>query len=143
IDHVLEKRRQRSKRSLVDVLQFIFIEKKVFLFIVALLLGRAVILYNISPFALAFLATVWSTHQKRMFVVAALIFFGALTYSVEQAVFIMLSTTIFYLFTRFLKDRSNLRFIMLFFFFFLIFLCVFLLLFSNQIFTVVWCKFFC
>jgi len=142
IDHVLEKRRQRSKRSLVDVLQFIFIEKKVFLFIVALLLGRAVILYNISPFALAFLATVWSTHQKRMFVVAALIFFGALTYSVEQAVFIMLSTTIFYLFTRFLKDRSNLRFIMLFVFLSSILTRVFLLSVSNQITPFEWAHLF-
>lgn len=142
IDHVLEKRRQRSKRSLVDVLQFIFIEKKVFLFIVALLLGRAVILYNISPFALAFLATVWSTHQKRMFVVAALIFIGALTYSVEQAVFIMLSTTIFYLFTRFLKDRSNLRFIMLFVFLSSILTRVFLLSISNQITPFEWAHLF-
>lgn len=133
IDHVLERRRQKAKRSLVDILQYIFIEKKLFLYIVALLLGRAVILYNISPFALAFLATVWSTHQKRMFLIAALIGVGALTHSVEQAVFIMLATTIFYLFTRFLKDRSHLRFIMLFVFLSSILTRVFLVSISNQI----------
>ena len=133
MDHVLEKRKKREKRSLLAILQFIFIEKKVFLFIIALLLGRAVILFNISPFALAFLATLWSTHQKRMFVLAALVCIGAFTHSLEQASFIFLSITIFYLFTRFLKNRSHLKFLMLFVFLSSILTRIFLISIMNQI----------
>lgn len=133
MDHVLEKRRQKDKRSLSSILQYIFIEKKVYLFIIALLLGRAVILYNISPFALAFLATVWLTHQKRLFLITALTCLGALTYSVEQASFILLSTTLLFLFAKFLKDRSHVKFIMLFVFLSSILTRTFLLSIANQI----------
>src|SRR5699024_2232892 len=133
MDHVLEKRKKREKRSLLAILQFIFIEKKVFLFIIALLLGRAVILFNISPFALAFLATLWSTHQKRMFVLAALVCIGAFTHSLEQASFIFLSITIFYLFTRFFKNRSHFMFLLLFVFLYSILSRIFLISFMNQI----------
>src|SRR5699024_5001852 len=143
MDHVLEKRKKREKRSLLAILQFIFIEKKVFLFIIALLLGRAVILFNISPFALAFLATLCSTHQKRMFVLAALVCIGAFTHSLEQASFIFLSITIFYLFTRFfnifylfthfIKNRSHLKFFMLFVFLSYILTRIFLISIMNQI----------
>lgn len=116
MNRVLERRKQSNEWSVIKIFQFIFIEKKVFLFIIALLLGRAVILYNISPFALAFLATAWATRQKRMMVLVALTFIGAVTFSVEQGSFVLLSSILFFLFTRFLQDRSHLKFIILFVF---------------------------
>lgn len=116
IESVLEKKRSNWKKRISASLKEIFIEKKLLLFLVGLLLGRAVILYNISPFAIAFLATAWAVYQRRMFVVVAFVLFGAWTYSLEHAVFITISTVVFMVFVQFLKDRSNTRVLMLFIF---------------------------
>lgn len=116
VESVLEKKRSNWKRKISTSLKEIFIEKKLLLFLVGLLLGRAVILYNISPFAIAFLATAWAVYQRRMFVVVAFVLFGAWTYSLEHAVFITISTVVFTIFVQFLKDRSNMRVLILFIF---------------------------
>src|SRR5690625_5288669 len=72
-----------------------FIASSMVYFIIGLLLGRAVILYNISPFAIAFLATVWTAYERRLSLTILFIWIGAWTFSTEHAVFIMLSTVIF------------------------------------------------
>src|SRR5690625_7700473 len=95
VESVLEKKRSNMKRRISNSLKDIFIEKKLLLFLVGLLLGRAVILYNISPFAVAFLATAWAVYQKRMFTIIAFILLGAWSYSLEHAVFISLSLIVF------------------------------------------------
>src|SRR5699024_5568739 len=98
------------------MMKTLFIEKRLLLFFVGFLLGRAVILYNISPFAIALLATAWAGHQKRMFALSVFIMIGSFTYSIEQAVFMSLSIAVFYILTRFLKERMNLAFLMPFVF---------------------------
>lgn len=133
IDPALKRRKQKDKRSLTQVLHLIFIEKKVFLLIIALLLGRAVILYNISPFALAFLATAWATHQKRLLSLMVIASFGALMYSTEQAIFILLSSFILFIFVSFLKNRSKMKWMMLFVFLSSTLTRIFLLSVSHQI----------
>lgn len=133
MNRVLERRKQSNEWSIIKLFQFIFIEKKVFLFIIALLLGRAVILYNISPFALAFLATAWSTRQKRMMALVVLTFIGAVTFSVGQGTFVLLSSILFFIFTRFLHDRSHIKFIILFVFLSTVLTRIFLLSIVNEI----------
>src|SRR5699024_8471152 len=102
-------RREREKRSVIDMLQFIFIEKRVALFIIALLLGRAVILYHISPFAFAFLATAWFTKQKNLWLIFLFVCGGAFTYSLGQAAFVFLSALLFFIFAKAFLQRSYMK----------------------------------
>ncbi len=94
-----------------------FIASRMVYFIIGLLLGRAVILYNISPFAIAFLATVWTAYERRLSLTILFIWIGAWTFSTEHAVFIMLSTVIFLMMSMFLKDRTQLKWAIVFVFF--------------------------
>ncbi|MEI3604578.1 stage II sporulation protein E [Pseudogracilibacillus sp. SE30717A] len=133
IETVIEKKRSRGKDRIQSILKDIFIEKKLLLFLVGLLLGRAVILYNISPFAIAFLATAWSVYRKRMFAVIVFILLGAWSYSLEHAVFVSISVVVFMVLAHFLKNRNNIRILMLFIFLSTILTRLFLYSLSNQI----------
>src|SRR5690625_6489919 len=117
MENAIESKRAKVKKGLYTSFQEIFISKGLLLYIIGLLLGRAVILYNISPFAIAFLATVWAVYQKRMLMIILFILIGAWTYSVEHAVFITLSIVLFVMMASFLKDRTNFKFLILFVFF--------------------------
>jgi len=117
MENAIESKRAKVKKGLYTSFQEIFISKGLLLYIIGLLLGRAVILYNISPFAIAFLATVWAVYQKRMLMIILFILIGAWTYSVEHAVFITLSIILFVIMASFLKDRTNFKFLILFVFF--------------------------
>ncbi len=138
IESVIEKKRSRGKDRVQGVLKDIFIEKKLLLFLVGLLLGRAVILYNISPFAIAFLATAWSVYHKRMLAVIAFILLGAWSYSLEHAVFVTISIVVFIILAHFLKNRSNIRILMLFIFLSTVLTRLFLYSLTNQITTYEW-----
>ena len=116
IENVLENKRRKWKKTFYTFLKEIFIEKQLLLFLVGFLLGRAVILFNISPFAIAFLATAWAIYQKRMLAMTLFVIIGALTYSVEQAIFISVAITVFYVLGQFLKERKNIRLLMMFVF---------------------------
>lgn len=116
LESVFRRRRSKMKKGVYTYLYDIFIEKKLLLLLVGLLLGRAVILYNISPFALAFLATSWAVYHKRTFTIIAFILIGAWSHSIDHALFVTISLVVFMFFTRFLNDRSNLRMLMLFVF---------------------------
>src|SRR5690625_588071 len=117
MENAIESKRAKVKKGLYTSFQEIFISKGLLLYIIGLLLGRAVILYNISPFAIAFLATVWAVYQKRMLMIILFILIGAWTYSVVHAVFITLSIILFVIMASFLKDRTNFKFLILFVFF--------------------------
>src|SRR5690625_1366806 len=107
-------KRDNFRQSSYKLLKKIFVEKKVLLFLVSFLLGRAVILYSISPFTIAFLATVLLTYRKRLFVLSTLALFGAWTYTFEHATFITLSSLIFLLFMKFLQRKNKLITVILF-----------------------------
>src|SRR5699024_11566795 len=65
---------------------------------------------------LAFVATAWAMQQKRMLPLSMFVIFGALTYSVEQALFVTVLLVVFFIQARFLNDRTNLRFLIPFVF---------------------------
>lgn len=116
LENVLQKKQYRERKSLPSILGTIFIEKRLLLFIIGFLLGRAVILYHISPFAIALLATAWASRQKRLPVLAICMTAGAMTYSLEQGLFVATAILVFYIQTRFVKARMNLRILMPFVF---------------------------
>lgn len=133
MDTVIEGKRTKLKKGITSWMYEIFIEKRLLILLVGLLLGRAVILYNISPFAIAFLATTSVMYQKKTFPIILFILIGAWSYSIEHAVFISLSILIYMFLSRFLKDKSNLRLTMLFVFISTTLTRIFLYSLSNKI----------
>src|SRR5699024_7595300 len=118
IDNVLHNRQVGSKwkSTVQSMLRTVLIEKGFLLLIICFLLCRAVVLYEISSFAFAFVATAWTIQQKRNLSLSMFVIFGALTYSVEQALFVTVLLVVFFIQARFLNDRTNLRFLIPFVF---------------------------
>src|SRR5699024_458552 len=82
----------------------ILFEKGWLLFLVGFLLGRAIILSAVSPFPVAFLATIWFIHKKKSFKVILAIIAGALTFSVIHTVFVVLGIIVFILLASLFKN---------------------------------------
>lgn len=100
---------QKNKHNRLAKVRDFLLEKSIFLYMIGFLLGRAVILANISPFPIAFLATVWFIQRKRTFNTSIILLAGALTVSIEHASFVMLGMVTFilpaYLFNHLNKQR--------------------------------------
>jgi len=73
----------------------LLIEKGLLYSFIGLLLGRAIILSVVSPFAVAFLATIWVVHRKHSVKVMIAVFAGAATHSGKHAVFTLLGMIVF------------------------------------------------
>ncbi|MFD1021157.1 stage II sporulation protein E [Thalassobacillus hwangdonensis] len=85
----LEKGRWVRIKKKVDArVRHLFIDKGWLLMIIALLLGRAVILSSISPFVIALVASVWWLRRDRVPAVALFAVIGAATMGWVQAVFV-------------------------------------------------------
>ncbi|HLS23357.1 MAG TPA: stage II sporulation protein E [Pseudogracilibacillus sp.] len=97
---------------LLEGLRYIFIEQQLLFFVIGLLLGRAVILYEISPFALVFLATVTLLKQRRLFTMTVFVLIGAWTYAIEHGIYVTLATMIFYILYYFFQERMKLSWLM-------------------------------
>ncbi len=99
----LQKLRHKGSAAIKSML----LNKGWLYFFVGFLLGRAVILSVVSPFAVAFLATMWFIHRektvKSMFAVIA----GALSYSVVHSLFITLAMIVFILLAGLFKKVKN------------------------------------
>lgn len=83
------------RKKVYSKAQSILLEKGWLFFIVGFLLGRAVILSAVSPFSVAFLATIWLVHKEKSAKVMLAIFAGALSYSVSQGIFIAVAMILF------------------------------------------------
>jgi len=88
--------------------RFLFSERLLF-FLVALLLGRAVILNTVSPFSIAFLATIWAGYRKQSLLMIIGIILGSFTFAMTQGVFVSLSTLIFLLLVAFFDHPKRQR----------------------------------
>ena len=73
----------------------LFIDRGLLLVMVGFLLGRAVVLSAVSPFALAFIASVWLMQRRRTLHALLAISLGAATYSIEHTLFVGLSVLLF------------------------------------------------
>lgn len=107
----------RLKEKLSQAAKSLLLEQGWLFVIVGFLLGRAVILSAVSPFAVAFLATVWFVHKDNMLKVILSIIVGAVTFSVTQGVFVTLAMLVFvFLAGTFKKIKNQQLFIPLFVF---------------------------
>ncbi|KGX90069.1 stage II sporulation protein E [Pontibacillus halophilus JSM 076056 = DSM 19796] len=86
----------RGKQKLGDRTRALMIERGLLLFLVAFLLGRAVVLSSVSPFALAFLAAVWLMRKERSINVTIAAVAGAVTISISQGVFVLTASVTFF-----------------------------------------------
>lgn len=94
-------------QKLKSRLKTFFLVKGWLFFFIGFLLGRAVILSHVSPFAIAFLATVWFIYRKQTFKMMVAIILGALSFSLSQGVFIILATAVFLLLAGFFKHTNH------------------------------------
>ncbi|TMN22338.1 stage II sporulation protein E [Lentibacillus cibarius] len=90
-DRFLDKFRIKISSALKTLL----FEKGWLLYLVGFLLGRAVILSVVSPFAIAFLATIWFVQRERSAKVMLFALCGALSYSLIHGAFITLAMFVF------------------------------------------------
>lgn len=106
---------QLFRKQMNHRIKNVFIDRGWLFVIVALLLGRAMILSAVSPFAIAFFATVWFMQRKSAIKVMFALLIGASSYSVVQSLFITLSIVIFLLLATWLQgSRDDYRRIPLF-----------------------------
>src|SRR5690625_2278646 len=95
------------RKNMSNSLKVILLEKGWLLFIVGLLLGRAVILSAISPFAVAFLATIWTVHTRKSMYIILAILLGSFSQSITHSVFIILAILLFLILANLFKNIHN------------------------------------
>lgn len=82
-------------RKLQQKWEYVFLQKGLALFVVAVLLGRALILSQLTPFALPFFAVVYFTKRERTPLVLFGLLAGSLTLSIGNAAFIFVLCMLF------------------------------------------------
>src|SRR5690625_2793954 len=103
------KHLSKLRGKLSEQMKAIMLEKGWLFVIVGFLLGRAIILSVVSPFAVAFLATIWFVHRDKSAKVMLAVLAGALTYDVTHGVFIMLAMLVFIFLAALFKNKRNLQ----------------------------------
>ncbi|UFU01486.1 stage II sporulation protein E (plasmid) [Radiobacillus kanasensis] len=102
-----KKRIESWRRKLSDKTKLFFLEKGWLLFLVGFLLGRAIVLSSVSPFALSFLASVWFMRKDKSFKVMLATVIGALTLSWQHGVFVVIASFVFIFFASLCKTMDH------------------------------------
>lgn len=105
----LEKSRKKGKirQKIQSKAKRLLIDKGWIFYLTGFLLGRAVILSAVSPFAVAFIATIWLVHRDKSLKSMIAVFLGALSYQFEHAMFIGLAFLVFILIGSLTKNMKN------------------------------------
>src|SRR5699024_6198115 len=88
---------KRFYKQLLNQVKSLVLDKGWLLNFVALLIGRAIILTNLSPFAVAFIAVIWLTYRQRLLPTMVFVAVGALSQSFEHGIFIVFAMFIFFI----------------------------------------------
>lgn len=100
-------RRKKSFKERGDIWKVrtrqLFIDRGLLFVLLGFLLGRAVILSAVSPFAFAFLASIWLIQRKKLALSMLAVLAGAWSYSLHHAIFIGLAALVFLVFSAFAK----------------------------------------
>ena len=102
-----EKNMDTWKRKLGEKAKLIFLEKGWLLFIVGFLLGRAIVLSTLSPFALSFLASVWFMRKDKSFTLMLATLAGALSYQLEHGFFVIVAMVVYIFFASLFKHMNH------------------------------------
>ncbi|WP_337019626.1 stage II sporulation protein E [Oceanobacillus massiliensis] len=91
------EKKGRIRTGIYMKMKLILLEYGWLYYIAAFLLGRAVILSAVSPFAVAFIASMWFIHREKSFKSMLAVLAGALSYSMTHSIFIGLAMAVFLL----------------------------------------------
>lgn len=100
-------KKKKWKGQITSKINHILIAQGWLFYITGFLLGRAVILSTVSPFAVAFAATMWLVHRDKSFRSMIAVVLGALTYSMQHALFILLAFLLFIFISAAAKPIKN------------------------------------
>lgn len=126
------------KRLLLKCKSQLF-EKGWLFFLVGFLLGRAVILTEVSPFAVAFLATIWFVDRTKALPTMLAILVGSVSYSFTHSLFLIMAMTVFIFLAAIFKNKKSQQILVpLFVFLSTILSRVFLYSFQNQLTSYEW-----
>ncbi|MFD2209305.1 stage II sporulation protein E [Virgibacillus halophilus] len=114
----VEKKRMEEKRTSLHRMSSkmavkahsVFLEKGWLFYIIAFLLSRAVILSVVSPFTIAFLATIWFMQRDKAAKTIIAMLAGGLSLSVSQGVYVGLSMLSFLFLAGLCKHMKKLQF---------------------------------
>src|SRR5690625_4406190 len=98
---------RRLKSYIYTKMQTLMIERGWLLCIVGFLLGRAVVLSVVSPFAVALLATLWLMKRDKAFKVMIDTSIGAFTFTLDQGIYVSIAMLIFILIAGLFKKTKN------------------------------------
>jgi len=98
---------RRFHTKFIAKMRAILLEKGWLFYAVGFLLGRAVILEEVSPFAVAFLATMWFLHREKAAMSMLAVLAGALTFSVTHSIFIFIAMLLFIFLAGIFKQMKN------------------------------------
>ncbi|GAB3054664.1 stage II sporulation protein E [Virgibacillus ainsalahensis] len=100
-------RMERIHKRITSKTKAMLLDKGWLYFMVGFLLGRAVILSVVSPFAVAFIATMWFVHKEKTAKAMLAVFAGALTVSVGHSIFLALAMLVFIVLAGLFKHAKN------------------------------------
>jgi stage II sporulation protein E len=105
----VEKKGQKGKwrKGIYFKLKSILLEQGWLFYFGGFLLGRAVILSAVSPFAIAFVASMWFVYREKSFKSMLAVLAGALTYSMTHAIFIGVAMLVFIFLAALGKQMKN------------------------------------
>ncbi|KAA0560288.1 stage II sporulation protein E [Rossellomorea aquimaris] len=118
IEHTRVELSKRVK-SIYSKLEWLFVEKGIALFVIGFLLGRALILSHLTPFALPFFASVYIIRREKSPIALIGLLAGALTLSLPSISYTFVSAVIFLLAFRLTQKyhKNNLKVVAFYVFF--------------------------
>ncbi len=90
-----KKALENAKRKMGDKTKLLLLEKGWLLLFVGFLLGRAIVLSTMSPFALSFLASVWFVRKDKSFPVMLAVLAGAFSLGLHHGLFTLMAMMMF------------------------------------------------
>ncbi|MFD2045561.1 stage II sporulation protein E [Ornithinibacillus salinisoli] len=98
---------EKFRRGIYTRFKSLLLERGWLFVIVGFLLGRAVILSVVSPFAVAFLATLWFVQKSHAPKAMLAMLIGALTFSMQHSIFIGIAMFLFILLAGIFKNTNH------------------------------------
>lgn len=97
----------KIQNNILSRAKTLLLERGWVFYIVGFLLGRAVILSEVSPFAIAFLATTWFIHKRQALKVMLAILAGSFSYDLAHGLFILLAMIVFTFLAGLFKTKKH------------------------------------
>lgn len=102
-----EHHEERLHERLFSQIKTLVMNRNLLFIFIGLLLGRAIILSAVSPFAVAYVATIWTIYRRKSAPVMIAVLVGAFSYTLMHGVFISLALLIFMLLAGFFKQAKH------------------------------------